>query len=105
MIFAQFVARGLDCAQFLGIGAAHSKTSYWKATPSGVIFLEQCFRGVGAREHLEMLGVTDLLARVDVDEDCHCWSLLSFRRPQCISLRSVNIRSTLRFKARSTPMR
>jgi hypothetical protein len=33
------------------------------------------------------------------------WSLLSFRRPQCISLRSVNVRSILRFKARSTPMR
>src|ERR1700730_4952469 len=38
----------------------------------GVIFLEPCFRGVGVREDLEMLGVTDLLARVDVDEDCHC---------------------------------
>jgi len=39
----------------------------------------------------------------DIDE--HCWSLLSFRRPQCISLRSVNVRSTLRFRARSTSMR
>jgi hypothetical protein len=38
---------------------------------------------------LNMLGVTNLLARVDVDEDCHCWSLLSLRRPLCISLRSV----------------
>ncbi len=52
-----------------------------------------------------MLGIADLLARVDIDEACHSWSLLSLRRPQCISLRSVNIRSTLRFKARSTPMR
>jgi hypothetical protein len=30
---------------------------------------------------------------------------LSFRFPQCISLRSVNVRSSLQFKARSTPMR
>jgi hypothetical protein len=43
---------------------------------------------------------TLLLARVDLDEDCHCWSLLSLLRPQCISLRSVNVRSMLRFKAR-----
>jgi hypothetical protein len=48
----------------------------------GVIFLEPCFRGVDACKDLEMIGVTDLLVRVDVDEDCHCWSLLSFRRPQ-----------------------
>jgi hypothetical protein len=33
------------------------------------------------------------------------WSRLSFRFPQCESLRSVNIRSAFRFKARSTPMR
>ncbi len=32
-------------------------------------------------------------------------SLFSFRFPQRISLRSVNLRSTLRFRARSTPMR
>jgi hypothetical protein len=27
----------------------------------GVIFLKPCFRGVGVREHLEMISVTDLL--------------------------------------------
>jgi hypothetical protein len=53
-----------------------------------------------------MVGVVDLLARVDVDEDCHFWSLLSFRRPQCVSLRDEsNVRSTCRFKALMTPMR
>jgi hypothetical protein len=51
--------------------AVHSKTSYSNATPFGVILLKPCFRGVGVREHLQMLGVTDLLAGVDVDEDCH----------------------------------
>ncbi len=35
----------------------------------GVIFLEPYFRGVGVCKHLEIIGVTDLLARVDVDED------------------------------------
>jgi hypothetical protein len=33
----------------------------------GVIFLEPCFCGVSVCEHLEMIGITDLLARVDVD--------------------------------------
>jgi len=40
-------------------------------------------RGVDVCKHLEVLGVTDLLAGVDVDEDCHCWSLLGFGRAQC----------------------
>jgi hypothetical protein len=37
-------------------------------------------------------------------DDLRYSSLLSFRFPQCISLRLVNVRSILRFKARSTPM-
>jgi hypothetical protein len=51
--------------------AIHSRTSYSKATPSGSFSSNHVFRGVGVREHLQMLGVTDLLAGVDVDEDCH----------------------------------
>jgi hypothetical protein len=31
----------------------------------------------------EVIGVADLLASIDVDEDGHFRSLLSFRRPQC----------------------
>jgi hypothetical protein len=38
-------------------------------------------------------------------DDLRYSSLLSFRFPQCISLRSVNVRSMSRIKARSTPMR
>jgi hypothetical protein len=53
----------------------------------GVIFLEPCFCDVQSRKHFEMIGVTDLLVRVDVDKDCHFWSLFSFRFPQCVSLR------------------
>ena len=68
-------------------------------------FPQTMFPRVRICKDLQVVGITDLLARFDADEDCHCWSLLSFRHPQCISLRSVNIRSTLRFKARSTPMR
>jgi hypothetical protein len=64
---------------------------------------EPRFCGAGVCKHLQVVGITDLLARVDVDEDCQCRSLLSFRRPQCISLRSVNVRSMLR--SRSTPIR
>jgi len=35
-----------------------------------IVLRKPCFRSVDVREHLEMIGVTDLLARVDVDEDC-----------------------------------
>src|SRR5882724_10352618 len=52
-----------------------------------------------------MIAVADFLAGVDIDPNgCH-GSLLSFRFPQCKSLRSVNTRTVLRCKARSTPMR
>jgi hypothetical protein len=44
-------------------------------------FPRTMFPRVGVGEHLEMIGATDLLARVDVDENCHCWSLFSLRRP------------------------
>jgi hypothetical protein len=29
-----------------------------------------------------MIGVADLLARIDIDQDCHCSSLFSLRFPQ-----------------------
>ena len=59
-----------------------------------VVFREPGFRGVGIREHLEVISVADLLAGVDIDENGH-WSLFSFRLPQCVSLRSgLNTRST-----------
>ena len=62
-----------------------------------VVLLEPCFRGVGIREDLDVLGVANLLAGVDVDKNSH-WSLFSLRLPQCVSLRSgLNTRSTPRF--------
>src|SRR5229473_2678974 len=72
----------------------------------GVIFLEPCFRSVCICKDLQMVGIADLLARVDIDDVCHCWSLLSLRRPQCVSLREEsNSRTTFRFNALMTPMR
>jgi hypothetical protein len=44
-----------------------------------VVLRKPCFSSVDVGEHLQMIGVADLLARVDVDEDCHYWSLFSFR--------------------------
>jgi hypothetical protein len=77
-----------------------------KRNAFGVIFLEPVFGGVGICEHLEMVRIADAFACVDVDEDCHCWSLFGLRFPQCFSLRSgLNTRSTCRFNARNTPMR
>src|ERR1700730_13301075 len=60
----------------------------------GVIFLQPCFHGVDVCEHLEMTGVANMMSGIDINPNgCH-WSLLSFGRPQCIPLRSVNVRST-----------
>jgi len=66
---------------WFGARSGSLQNSYSIATLPGVIFLEPRFRGVDVCEHLEMIGVTDLLARVDVDEDCHFLPLLRFRRP------------------------
>src|SRR5713226_7000966 len=72
----------------------------------GVVFLEPGFRGVDICKHLEMLGIADLFACIHVNEDACHWTLLSFRRPQCVSLRDgSNVRSTLRFNALDRPMR
>ena len=71
----------------------------------GVIFLEPSVRSFFVRKNFEMAGVANMVSGVDVNPNGRHWSLLSFRFPQCISLRSVNVRSMLRFKARSTPMR
>jgi hypothetical protein len=57
-------------------------------------------------KHLEMVTVADLFACIDVNPDRFHWSLLSFRFPQCLSLRvESNFRSTFRFNARMTPIR
>jgi hypothetical protein len=59
----------------------------------GVIFLESCFRGVDVRKHLELLGVTDLLVRVDVDPDC-------FHRTILCALRGVKAATSTRYPGR-----
>ena len=74
---------------------------------AGVIFLEPCFRGVGVCQHLEMTGVVaNMMSGIDINPNgCH-WSILSFRRPLCVSLRDEsNSRSTCRLSALSIPMR
>jgi hypothetical protein len=52
---------------------------------------------------LEVVAVTNLLARIDIDPDgCHS-TLFNFRFPQCVSLRDgLNVRSTCRFNALMT---
>jgi hypothetical protein len=42
-----------------------------RTPPFGVIFLEPRFRGVDIREHLDVVGVADLLARIHVNEHGH----------------------------------
>jgi hypothetical protein len=55
---------------------------------------------------LEIVGVADILAGVDIDQDRSHSSLLSLRFPQWWGLRSgLNSRTLWRFKALMTPMR
>jgi hypothetical protein len=49
----------------------HSRTSYLNATSSGSFFLEPFFCGVVIPEHLDMVGVADLLACIHVNEHSH----------------------------------
>src|SRR5258705_949408 len=71
-----------------------------------IVLLEPFFRGVFVCEHLEMIGMTNLVSGIDINPNgCH-WSLFSFRRPQCVSLRDEsNSRTWPRFNALMTPMR
>jgi hypothetical protein len=49
-----------------------------KSNAYRIVFLEPSFRGVRICKHLQVIGVFDLFARIDVDEDCH-WSLSNRR--------------------------
>src|SRR5450631_2701753 len=71
-----------------------------------IVLLEPLISKLWRREYLEVVDVANLLAGVDVNPNgCH-WSLLSFRFPQCVSLRDEsNSRSMFRFKALMIPMR
>jgi hypothetical protein len=44
-----------------------------------IILLEPLFRGIHICEQFDVVFVSDLLARVDVNKNCH-WSLFSLRR-------------------------
>jgi hypothetical protein len=46
-------------------------TRYSNATPSGVVFQEPSFRGRLVGEDLEMVGIADLFAGVNVDQGGH----------------------------------
>src|SRR5258708_31062081 len=41
----------------------------------GIVLLEPRFRGVLDGEYLDVLGIANLLAGVDIDEDSHRWIL------------------------------
>jgi hypothetical protein len=72
----------------------------------GIVLLEPFVRGDRIGKHLEMIGVASMVSGIDVNPNGRHWSLLSFRRPQCVSLRDeLNVCSTCRFNALSMPMR
>jgi hypothetical protein len=53
----------------------------------GVIFLEPSVRSFFVRKNFEMAGVANMMSGIDIDPNGCRWSLLSFRFPQCVSLR------------------
>ena len=55
--------------------AGHSKTSHSKATPSGSFSSNHVSAASGGGEDLDVLGVANLFAGVDVDKDGHLDSL------------------------------
>ena len=78
---------GLSTAQpFVRIAPRHSlQDLIFECRAFGVILLEPAVRSNLIGKDLEMVGISNLLAGVDIDPNrCH-WSLLSFRRPQCRS--------------------
>jgi hypothetical protein len=58
--------------------AVHSRTSYSNAHPRGH-FPGAMFRSVLVGKHLEMIGVANFLARIDIDQDGHCFLMLRFK--------------------------
>jgi hypothetical protein len=55
-------------------GVSSYRRAYYlvlKGHALGIVFRKPGFRGVGIREDLEVIGVSDLLAGVDIDPDCH----------------------------------
>src|SRR4029077_1224286 len=64
------------CAQVILLTANHFPLPSFqnlilKRHALGVVLLEPCFRGVRICEHFEMIGIADLLAGVDVNQDGH----------------------------------
>jgi hypothetical protein len=84
-----------DELQSSGPDAVHSRTSYSKATHSGSFSSNHVSAASAFAKHLEMVGIADLFAGVDVDQDGH-WSLFNFRFPQCGLLRFGSNSSSLR---------
>ena len=55
--------------------AGRSITSYSKATPSGSFSANQVSAASAFAKTLEVFWVSDLLARIHIDEHGHCWIL------------------------------
>jgi len=67
-------ARAGSANQTLLVGFSSCRRAYYfvlERHALGVIFRKPGLRGIGIREDLEVLGVSDLLAGVDIDPDCH----------------------------------
>src|SRR5712664_3769484 len=72
----------------------------------GIVLLAPFVRGDRIGKNLEIIGVASMVFGIDVNPNGRHWSLLSFRFPQCVSLRDeLNSRTRCRFNARSMPMR
>ena len=82
------------------------QNSRWRPRAIGRPFVPMDTTMSGFDRGLEIVGVADILAGVDIDQDRSHSSLLSLRFPQWWGLRSgLNSRTLWRFKALMTPMR
>ena len=78
----------------------HSKTSYSNATPSGSFSSNQVSAASGIRKDLEVIGVSDLLARIHVDQHGHFNSspkMLGLSFAGSLSSRSLSAHRAFRF--------
>lgn len=78
----------------------HSRTSYSKATPSGSFSVNQVATASAFAKNPEVIGVSDLLARIHVDQHGHfesSWIMLGLSFAGSSSSRSLSAHRALRF--------
>ena len=97
---------GLGLCYAVTIARASLQNLILESDAFGIVLLKALVRGDRIGKHLQMKGLARMASGIDVNPNGRHWSLLSFRFPQCVSLRyEPSVGSTFRFNARMTPIR